>query len=527
MTHLTLLLVEATGLQNYIFGSNELKQNIGASELVQQATQDWVFERLPEPHNVTRDDDSPDGSMIAPPQLAGDLAAEVIYAGGGNTLLLFKEEVEAQSFTRVLTKYALTAAPGLNLVVQHQPFDPAQGSLKKALHCLRRAAAERKRNPLPNAPLLGLGVTAACVYTGAPAVAVDEGPRLVSAEVLAKRQAAEKGKKRLHRHLSDVQRANYEFVSNFDAFSEGGESSHLAVIHTDGNGMGKRIEALGEGCDTADSNAEYARLLYQFSESVKRVARSALSATVGMMLDPQNLEDDEIKKWLIAPTNGELRFRPIVFGGDDITFVCEGHLGLSLARKYVTEFSARTLSDGKPASARAGVAVVHAHYPFARAYDLAEELAKSAKKYTAELADKREPGVPVMDWHFAVGGLISELREIRAREYTEDAGNLTLRPVRLDRARDDDLQSWRAFTAALHAFQNDPAWAGRRNKVKALRDALRAGPETVQVFMGGDTLPEVLPRTDAARTGWYDKRCAYFDAVEALDFYIELYGEAE
>ena len=46
MAQNTLLLIEATGIQNYIFGSNELKQIIGASELVQQATQDWVLEEL-------------------------------------------------------------------------------------------------------------------------------------------------------------------------------------------------------------------------------------------------------------------------------------------------------------------------------------------------------------------------------------------------------------------------------------------------------------------------------------------------
>ncbi|MBC8493019.1 MAG: hypothetical protein H8D43_04460, partial [Chloroflexi bacterium] len=50
MAQQTLMLMEATGIQDYIFGSNQLAQNIGASELVTQATTDWVYERLPQPH---------------------------------------------------------------------------------------------------------------------------------------------------------------------------------------------------------------------------------------------------------------------------------------------------------------------------------------------------------------------------------------------------------------------------------------------------------------------------------------------
>lgn len=36
-----MLSVEASGIQEYIFGSNQLAQNIGASELVRRATEDW------------------------------------------------------------------------------------------------------------------------------------------------------------------------------------------------------------------------------------------------------------------------------------------------------------------------------------------------------------------------------------------------------------------------------------------------------------------------------------------------------
>jgi hypothetical protein len=38
--------IDTTGIQKYIFGSNRLKENIGASHLVKLATTDWVEEFL-------------------------------------------------------------------------------------------------------------------------------------------------------------------------------------------------------------------------------------------------------------------------------------------------------------------------------------------------------------------------------------------------------------------------------------------------------------------------------------------------
>lgn len=39
MTQFWLVIVDTTGIQSYIFGSNRLRENVGASYLVHQATQ--------------------------------------------------------------------------------------------------------------------------------------------------------------------------------------------------------------------------------------------------------------------------------------------------------------------------------------------------------------------------------------------------------------------------------------------------------------------------------------------------------
>ena len=74
-----------------------------------------------------------------------------------------------------------------------------------------------------------------------------------------------------------------------------------------------------------------------------------------------------------------LPFRPLVYGGDDVTFVCDGRLGLELAAIYLQAFEKE-----KDFTACAGICVVKTHYPFARAYQLSEELCRKAKKFIPE-----------------------------------------------------------------------------------------------------------------------------------------------
>jgi hypothetical protein len=502
-----LMLIEATGIQSYLFGSNQLAQNIGASELVCQATEDWVCE----------------------------LASKetVIYTGGGNAMLIFGSEKAADAFARQLTRRSLERARGLDLVVKRMAFDSARDSLAQVHQQLREKLAQRKRDRALSTPLTGLGVTAACVYTGAPAVGLNDDGKLVSVEVQHKLKAKKAGKKRLQEQLPQVAGNGYDFVYDFGEFGTPGEASYLAVIHTDGNRMGERIKDIGEQFARPDQNAEYRRALADFSKSVQNAADLALRATVDALLDAVVVEKtpkgerrsigkvpihqrDSDRKWLLP-------FRPIVFGGDDVTFVCEGRLGLAVAARYLQLFSRQILFDKGPAYCRGGVAVVKSHYPFSRAYDLAEALCASAKGYIKETAPDRH--LTALDWHFAVSGLVLPLDEVRQHEYTVPTGSLLMRPLRLD-PPDGDWRSWETFIAMLDGFGRDP-WAERRNKVKALRDALREGRAATQHFLAlhGLNLPKISGQPDMVASGWHGSgRCGYWDAVEALDFYVPLEG---
>src|SRR5687768_15920046 len=113
MTQYTLVLLDTTGTQGYIYASNRLQEIIGASQLVQEATQDWVYEQVQEAaggaHNIA---DLKTGRLKPGPGLEAGSGwrAEVIYAGGGNTAILFQGEELARKFTQALTRKVIKEA---------------------------------------------------------------------------------------------------------------------------------------------------------------------------------------------------------------------------------------------------------------------------------------------------------------------------------------------------------------------------------------------------------------------------------
>jgi hypothetical protein len=291
--------------------------------------------------------------------------------------------------------------------------------------------------------------------------------------------------------------------------------------------MGKRFQEFGQG----KSDRDYITAMRDLSQSIQKSGETVL----------QQLTQKLISVWDILKVELDLKtqklpFRPLVYGGDDITFVCDGRLGLTLAAHALHLFETQPIADGQPLTACAGISIVKAHYPFARAYKLSEALCQSAKKVAKrdrKLADKRLEPVSAIDWHIANSGLLGDLTEIRNREYrSQDNQSLAMRPLLLP-ANQSDWQNWENFEYIIHGFTKEE-WKSKRNKVKALREVLRIGPEATKEFLTAyqlTTLP-VIPGSDRrlksplAEQGWLDNTCGYFDAIEAMDFYIPLGGES-
>ena len=541
-----LVIVDTAQIQPYIFGSNRLRENVGASHLVAQATTTWAKEAVQQvaPRNNMRANGTLDGTKHIE-NSPNDPDAEVVYAGGGNFVVLFRDESLAKAFTRALSRKVLTDAPNLQLVIAQNPFDWNESLSEKVTATFKKLAEEKRARTL-SAPLLGLGVTVMCQSTGLPAVEAraigDDPARAASAEIMAKLGVVDEADQRLRRLLPPPDGYNYTDQLDYLGGTRG-EHNFIAVVHADGNGMGRRIMEIGENPNPSQ-NREYINALRNLSEQVDAAAQQALRDVLdklaariqndgGNRIVHKNALGKIIAEIQLKSAGGGewfLPFRPIVFGGDDVTFVCDGRLGLSLAIEYMQQLEGHTknLPDGGGRlTASAGVSMVKAHYPFARAYRLAEELCKSAKNYRRRIRESaREWDGSCLDWHFALSGLSGDIEEIRQREYRVSADSLILRPVALQDNPAEPHRTWRVIEKGITEFQGE-GWAGRRNKVKALRDALREGPDAVKHFLTkfneGKPLPDVEPSlTDWKNAGWQGGCCGYFDALELADWFVPL-----
>lgn len=605
-----LTIIDVTGTQNYIFGTNKLRENIGASEIVAQATSYWLFDILkrefPNGTNLFQDKRKPSFEVIDETKKIGEngIVAEVIYAGGGNALILFDEIENAENFARSYTKDLLIKAPNLEIVLTHSDknFDIDEfgeievsteeidefgeaiikttkvPSILKIVEDTFHKLNLKKQNRTLSSSLQGLAVSAQCVSTGGAAskdplewakqennqklyeVLLDKYKgKYVSGEAFEKIKTAKKANERLKEEIfKDVLPDSLEIPVELDHLGRTeGEASFVAVVHTDGNRMGARIK---EFVKDAENNRDWINKMRGLSKSIHRINLTVLKNTLRILSDhieknekgdfifkAENCETFDLTK--IRQNSGDDKtyfpLRPLIFGGDDLTFICDGRIALAFTAIYLKELLKKengefkyNLKDGEPLFARAGIAIVKSHYPFSRAYKLAEELAKSAKERINEIdADKKQAAA--IDWHIAMSGLLGNLEEIRKREYTVSEVILNMRPLSL--LTDNEWRTYEVFENIVKEFQGknekgEYFWKDKRNKVKGLRDILRKGGNSVKKFLNlyrlietkpDGTIESKMPKVPVnvkaiETTGWHENRCGYFDAVEMLDLFYPM-----
>lgn len=593
----TLVVAEVAHVQSYIFGSNRLKENVGASSLVVSATQDWAYETL-DPQNLRTNlkedyllEESPFNDLHIED---GNLHAEVLYGGGGNFVGLFRSEDQARKFITSLSETVLCRAPNLHFVCHHESFNwNGDIPLSKAVaHALGELKAQRSFQPTQWG-LGGLGVTQVCASTQLPAVWMDKQPSdngiaswdTVSAEVIAKRQYAEKANERLRKDLLDAKdlpdAKNYDFPLQLDSLGRTkGDTSQMAVVHADGNGMGKIITDI---FSKIIDNRAYINMMRGFSEKVKTLAQDAQKHMLDRVLNAieqdkkgvyiqHSQQHSDRKIYLDHKSNNTyfLPIRPLISGGDDVSFACDARLAFALSETLIEAFEHESepimtwlkqavdaldqtfhddVSIPDRLTACAGIAVVNVHYPFARAYQLAEDLCQSGKRALHE----HGLDTGAIDWYQATGGLYADLDEMREREtLTESCHSLTLRPVfhGLDRqVEDKTFRTWAFVKQTVTEFQDH--WSDHRSKAHDLAIALREGADATQVYQeryltvdSSQSYPDGPPHLPEDRRyhfhhhgGWLiddtsvckneaESRpmhyCGYYDGLDLMDIYYPL-----
>ncbi len=551
--------IDVLGIQGYVFASSRLRDVLAAS---------WMVD-----HVVKRDADS-----LVQWGMTDD---RVLLAAGGNAIVEFASLDDARTWTRRYTCWLQDKAPGIEVAVAHRAYDGR--SLAWGLKALGRDRPRAKLERCPSAPQLGLGVTAACSVTGLPATSIDRHDHVPISrhiETLRSDEVQRRAKERWESYLPEVlersQGWSADFPLELDLMGRSrGETSLVGIVHVDGNGVGKAINAwldlcLGEEVGDDRVRTKYREWSCAIGELGERVLCAMIQRVASCIFEEENEYGEKwcavcgtpyelgfpLRDWRDDRTRKSakhtvfLPFRPILLGGDDLTFVCDGRIALDLAAVALREFEAHQIphlgqgGDKRTLSACAGAALVKAHAPFRRSYDLAEDLCASGKRVRQDANQQGQIDTRCwLDWHAGSTRPAEAVEELRRREYQD--GNLTMRPYPLVHF-DGREQSWtwldreilgpgKANDGSFRGFRQEQgehgktlfvpnAWSGSRSRVKWLgslvpdgSDSIRRQVEAWNAIEDGVQLPARL-----AAGGFIGQRTPLLDAVELLDLHVRL-----
>jgi hypothetical protein len=389
------VLLETSGNQAYIFASNRLRQNVGASELVHRATAQWVLEVVGErtgralwsesTAERVRRLENPELN----PRVGEGCPVEVVIATSARAVLLVDTVATGRDVVARVTERGLRLAPGLGVAGVVVPC-PDRFWLSDALgNAARLLARIRSDLPSPDSRFRRLPIMAACATTGLPASKHarplgDEEPENLSHVARQKLDAAQLSSRRMKAE------GLHRLANSMDQL-QSPDIQWLAVIHADGNGLGQRFRGFAE---EVPAGGDPAKALRRLSAGVELAALTAFRTALDAA----------------APGEEAVAVAPLVLGGDDLTVVCDGRLALAFTTAYLRAFE----RAAAPLTASAGIAVVKHHYPLHAAYELADHLTGSAK--TA-----KRHGLSALDFHVLLDSSGSDLDQIREQRRSREA----------------------------------------------------------------------------------------------------------
>lgn len=449
------VLIETASNQHYVFQSNRLRENLGASELLYRIGTQWVAEAASEVAGVAIGHEPE--ALLDPartqPIEGGDTSVEPIVLTSGKAILLVRGRERAKALVAAVTARALREAPGAVVrgYVTPQPvrLEDAGAAHRMVTELHRGIETVRHALPAPEARFQALPVVAVCQSTGLPASVVSP---LVSTAGEGTATAPDRrhddalslvmhGKREVAKEIADNRRhwrvvaalGEMPLPRSLTVLEQMAEVDRIAIVHADGNGLGQVFLKFDEYVSKKGDNRTYLDEYRRFSLALEVCTVGAVTAAV-RQLDPVKARDGKRM----------LPFVPIVLGGDDLTAIVDGRQSVPFTKNFLREFERLSGDDlGAPfgkivpkvaerafrvrrLGAAAGVAVVPPHFPFHDAYDLADSLCRSAKATKGAIRRSGDssdaPSLPCcsFDVHVLFESVGIDLDEVRGQLENED-----------------------------------------------------------------------------------------------------------
>lgn len=445
---------DVRGIQNYIYRTNKIQEIIGASRMVRDIIMDTFKNACDEVGVIYKEADDKIQFDFEKPNT--NLDAEIMYYGGGNLFVFFEDENKADEVNKLMRINLVKETYSLQLAVASTEIT-GKDNYVKDIRTLRENMNEEKLNMSSMTPVRAFPITQNDPQTGFP-----------FSEIVNGRMATYETKRKMEQYKESLSDENDEHRILNDYGTELGDSM-IAVVHIDGNNMGQYIT---QEMDEVNDYCEATTKMRELSKNIKEVfigkALKNVRKKVRGFCDARGVN----KKFL--------PFRTIIAAGDDITFVCNARIVLDCVNEFINSVAAENKKIGSKFSACAGVYVMHSHFPFSRAYELAEQLCASAKAKSRKCSGGNLIAANFVDFQISYTGLLSDIDRVRSRNYVDATGQpLYARPYHLGNNKLTDDMKMNELDDLYKMI--DTIRYLPKSKIKSLRESFYDGKEFVDI----------------------------------------------
>ncbi len=351
-----LIIYDVRGIQKYIYRSKKLKEVSGASVIVETLLKDTIKDYC-DIHNITLSDWCDNNgifhfSFFKNENLDKEYI-EYVYEGGGNLLLAtrltdtnFFEFNKYIQLTFLRKTYSLSIAYASLVISKNTDYiNDAYPKIKQKLSEVKKRMPQLSlTKPLPICEIdSNTGYALSISRNDQP------GNNHYSLESSLK--------------LDNYKKSNYKELDKLfddEDIKDSGMKTLISIVHIDGNDMGGII-------------ASY----------MKNKKKTNMSFEDGVKISRElSFKINKVFKYNVEEIINKYPARIVINSGDDITFICKSDDSLYLTIEIMEMIENNYLGDDNNNifTSCAGIAYTHRHFPFHKAYEIAEECCSLAKK---------------------------------------------------------------------------------------------------------------------------------------------------
>lgn len=517
-----LAMYDIRGIQNYIFKSNDLQEIIGASDLVENIIIDGLKEVTRNEKTINPEEYLTEWKEDKGTEFIEDnnVKMQVMFIGGGNAYVLFRTSELCSKINRKLARYVMEHTYSLNLAIavvrKTENYKDDYDNINDEMRHIKSEMPDTK--PIGLMPfmksdrIMGYPLS---IYGNRRKITYFGKEEYLCTESWIKRETY---------HNSEKAEGNEKILDNM--VTKKGDNSTLAIIHIDGNNMGKRLMKIMEKKVNYKEAIETIRNISKCIDESFKAAYRKCEDYVEHIAD--NINKDRRGKLI----------RKIILAGDDVTFICNAEVALGAVEIFLKEVYGKCMYEDKTKdeltnlkeyglSACGGIAYFNSHFPIRDAYNVAESCCSSAKKRAKakEHRNNKEAEGNIgsyLDFQICMNVNAGNLEKYRETQYYVDSNGepIIKRPYYVgcpsldkigdlnDNNKEFNIDILKENLKYFNNLNNIP-----RSQSKKLRNTFAYGQEEVENYICFlKSRDRKLPDTD--KKSWYD-------ALEIMDFTYE------